>query len=200
MGYTFQASKYWIGIIFTSKVYQWGIFFTPKSIWMGKIWKIVYEWVHCLLYEVYEWVCFSTSTSIWIGWHPGTPTARPYPKSWQVTPPPPLWPQLTTHKTNFHSRELEFYELFWVFTIIACLMLLNYWGYTCVSNKFWYVVITVRYRHIISQDVRNIYLQFIYLCQIRMHVATKRLLVEDLRQDTPRFTVSQLNYNQILVL
>ena len=66
------------------------IYYGSPCIWKGKIWKIVYviEWVQFSLWEVYEWVCFLTSPSKWIGWGPGTPAARPYPKSWQVTPPP----------------------------------------------------------------------------------------------------------------
>ena len=78
-GYTFQASKYMNGYHFHIKSIWMGYLFHPKSIWMGKIWKIVYEWV-CF---------FLTSPSIWIGRGPGTPVAHPYPKSWQVNPPPP---------------------------------------------------------------------------------------------------------------
>ena len=42
-----------------------------------------------LLWNVCEWICFITSPCIWMGWGPGTPAAHPFPKPYQVTPPPP---------------------------------------------------------------------------------------------------------------
>ena len=73
-----------------------GYLFHPKSIWMGKFWKIgyqwgqfskiVYKWGQFSMWEVYEWVMFFTWPGIWMGWGSGTPAAHPYPKSWQVTP------------------------------------------------------------------------------------------------------------------
>ena len=96
MGYTFQASQYMNGYHFYIKSISIGYLFQPKSIWMGKIWKIVYEWGQFSkivyewgqfsIWEVYEWVMFFTWPSIWMGWGSGTPAAHPYPKSWQVTP------------------------------------------------------------------------------------------------------------------
>ena len=101
----------WNGVYFSGlPVYEWvsflhqkyinGVSFSPKSIWMGKIWnivyewgqfsKIVYEWGQFSIWEVYEWVMFFTWPGIWMGWGSGTPAAHPYPKSWQVTPPVPL--------------------------------------------------------------------------------------------------------------
>ena len=98
MGYTFQASQYMNGYHFYIKSISMGYLFHPKSIWMGKIWKIVYEWGQFSkivyewgrfsIWEVYEWVMFFTWPGIWMGWGSGTPAAHPYPKSWQVTPPP----------------------------------------------------------------------------------------------------------------
>ena len=98
MGYTFQASQYMIGYHFYIKSISMGYLFHPKSIWMGKIWKIVYEWGQFSkivyewgqfsIWEVYEWVMFFTWPGIWMGWGSGTPAEHPYPKSWQVTPPP----------------------------------------------------------------------------------------------------------------
>ena len=98
MGYTFQASQYMNGYNFYIKSISMGYLFHPKSIWMGKIWKIVYEWGQFSkivyewgqfsIWEVYEWVMFFTWPGIWMGWGSGTPAAHPYPKSWQVTPPP----------------------------------------------------------------------------------------------------------------
>ena len=40
-----------------------------------------------------------------MGWGPGTPAAHPYPKSWQVTPPPPcpLWPDKSVVFTRVDS-------------------------------------------------------------------------------------------------
>ena len=90
MGYTFQASQYMNGYHFHIKSISMGYLFHPKSIWMGKFWKIVYEWGQFSIWEVYEWVMFFTWPSIWMGWGSGTPAAHPYPKSWQVTPPPPV--------------------------------------------------------------------------------------------------------------
>ena len=109
MGYTFQASKYMNGYHFHIKSISMWYLFYPKSIWMGKFWKIVYEWGQFWkivyewgqfwkmvyewgqfsIWEVYEWVLFFTWPSIWMGWGSGTPAAHPYPKSWQVNPPPP---------------------------------------------------------------------------------------------------------------
>ena len=80
MGYTCHVSKYMNWYHFHFKSISIGYLFHPKSIWMGKIWKIVYEKVQFSLWEVYEWVFFLTSPRIWIGWGPGTPAARPYPK------------------------------------------------------------------------------------------------------------------------
>ena len=98
MGYTFQASQYMNGYHFYIKSISMGYLFHPKSIWMGKFWKIVYEWGQFSkivyewgqfsMWEVYEWVMFFTWPGIWMGWGSGTPAAHPYPKSWQVTPPP----------------------------------------------------------------------------------------------------------------
>ena len=98
-GILFRPPSIWTGIIFTSKVYQWGIFFTQKVYeWVkfekivyewGQFSKIVYEWGQFSIWEVYEWVMFFTWPGIWMGWGSGTPAAHPYPKSWQVTPPPP---------------------------------------------------------------------------------------------------------------
>ena len=98
MGYTFQVSQYMNGYHFYIKSIIMGYLFHPKSIWMGKIWKIVYEWGQFSkmvyewrqfsIWEVYEWVMFFTWPGIWMGWGSGTPAAHPYPKSWQVTPPP----------------------------------------------------------------------------------------------------------------
>ena len=97
MGYTFQASRYMNGYNFFIKSISVGYLFHPKSIWMGKIWKIVYEWGQFSkivyewgqfsIWEVYEWVMFFTWPGIWMGWGSGTPAAHPYPKPWQVTPP-----------------------------------------------------------------------------------------------------------------
>ena len=84
-GILFMPPSIWMGIIFTSKVYQWDIFFTKMymnglnlkiCIWMGTIFAM----------GVYEWVCFSASPSIWMGWAPGTPAAHPYSKTRQVAP------------------------------------------------------------------------------------------------------------------
>ena len=101
MGYIFQASQYMNGYHFHIKSISMGYHFHPKSIWMGKFWKIVYEWGkfwkivyewgQFSIWEVYEWVMFFTWSSIWMGWGSGTPAAHPYPKSWQVTPPPRGW-------------------------------------------------------------------------------------------------------------
>ena len=98
MGYTFQASQYMNGYHFYIKSISMGYLFHPKSIWMVKIWKIVYEWGQFSkivyewgqfsIWEVYEWVMFFTWPGIWMGWGSGTPAAHPYPKPWQVTPPP----------------------------------------------------------------------------------------------------------------
>ena len=98
-GILFRPPSIWMGIIFTSEVYQWGIFFTKKVYEWVKFWKIVYEWGQFSkivyewgqfsIWEVYEWVMFFTWPGIWMGWGSGTPAAHPYPKSWQVTPPPP---------------------------------------------------------------------------------------------------------------
>ena len=79
----------WNGVYFSGlQVYEWvsfslqsismGHLFHPKSIWMGTIFAIESIWMGMFL----------TSPSIWMGWGPGTPPARPYRKSWQVTPPP----------------------------------------------------------------------------------------------------------------
>ena len=102
MGYTFQASQYMNGYHFYIKSISMGYLFHPKSIWIGKIWKIVYEWGQFSkkvyewgqfsIWEVYEWVMFFTWPGIWMGWGSGTPAAHPYPKSWQVTPPPVIKP------------------------------------------------------------------------------------------------------------
>ena len=115
-GILFRPPSIWMGIIFTSKVYQWGIFFHPKSIWMGKIWKIVYEWGQFskIVYEwgqfsiwkVYEWVMFFTWSGIWMGWGSGTPAAHPYPKSWQVTPPPPQKNYISHHVYCLSQTEM----------------------------------------------------------------------------------------------
>ena len=111
-GILFRPPSIWMGIIFTSKVYQWGIFFHPKSIWMGTIWKmvyewgqfskIVYEWGQFSIWEVYEWVMFFTWPGLWMGWGSGTPAAHPYPKSWQVNPPPPH-PWVLRHIQRYFS-------------------------------------------------------------------------------------------------
>ena len=39
----YRPPSIWMGILYTSKVYQWGIIFYSKSIWTGKMWKIVHE-------------------------------------------------------------------------------------------------------------------------------------------------------------
>ena len=87
MGYTFQASMYMNGYHFHFKRISMGYLFHPKSIWMGTI-AIGSIWMGMFL----------TSPSIWMGWGPGTPAARPYPKSWQVTPPPPLRERILQYK------------------------------------------------------------------------------------------------------
>ena len=81
-GILFRLQSIWMhGYHFHIKSIKWGIFFTQK----------VYEWVKFeKLYmngynfrygiEVYDWFCFLTSLCIWMGWGPGTPVARPYPK------------------------------------------------------------------------------------------------------------------------
>ena len=81
-GVCFSGLQVYEWVSFSHQKYINGLFFHPKSIWMGIISKIVYEWVQFSIWEVYEWVCFSTSPSLWMGW-------GPYPKPWQVTPPPP---------------------------------------------------------------------------------------------------------------
>ena len=80
--------------VYTDVRLEWGIsmgyLFRPKSIWMGKIWKIVYGWVQFSLWEVYERVCFLILPSIWIGWGPGLqPHVRT--KIYGMTTPPPPW-------------------------------------------------------------------------------------------------------------
>ena len=112
MGYTFQASQYMNGYHFYIKSISMGYLFHPKSIWMGTIWKmvyewgqfskIVYEWGQFSIWEVYEWVMFFTWPGLWMGWGSGTPAAHPYPKSWQVNPPPPH-PWVLRHIQRYFS-------------------------------------------------------------------------------------------------
>ena len=116
------------GYHFYIKSISMGYLFHPKSIWMGKIWKIVYEWGQFSkivyewgqfsIWEVYEWVMFFTWPGIWMGWGSGTPAAHPYPKSWQVTPhPPPPPPRgygvkgLVTRNTHVKSLPLTVHSL-----------------------------------------------------------------------------------------
>ena len=74
------------------------------------------KWGQFSIWEVYEWVMFFTWPSIWMGWGSGTPAAHPYPKSWQVTPPPP-WKIIST----LPYALLLCSELLCFYVIIACL-------------------------------------------------------------------------------
>ena len=89
-GYTFQASNqvyewvsfshqnYITGVSFSSKKYMngWNL---RISIWKGTIFAMECIWTGLFL----------TSPCIWMEWGLGTPAALPYPKPWQVNPPPP---------------------------------------------------------------------------------------------------------------
>ena len=92
----------WNRVYFSGlQVYEWvsfslqkyinGVsFFYQKCIWMGKIWKKKSIWMCTIFAMGYIWMgIFLASSSIWMEWGPETPVAHPYPKSWQVTPPPP---------------------------------------------------------------------------------------------------------------
>ena len=80
-----NQSSIWMCIIFSSKVYQWVSFYS--KIYMNRYNVKNYIQVQFSQLSVYEWVCFCTLLSIWMGWVPGTPAVRMYPKSWQKTHP-----------------------------------------------------------------------------------------------------------------
>ena len=125
-GVYFSGLQLYECVWFSRQKYINGVSFSPKSIWMGKIWKKVYEWVQFSLLEVYEWVCFLTSP-IWMGWGRGTQAARPYPKSRQVTAsyPPPFHPRDTG---SLKSELRSFLDDVLPVWISSCRLWLNFWG------------------------------------------------------------------------
>ena len=59
-GVYFSGLQVYEWVSFSHQEYMNGYLFHPKSIWMGNIWKIVYEWGQFSIWEVYEWVMFFT--------------------------------------------------------------------------------------------------------------------------------------------
>ena len=64
-----------------------------RSVWVTAATQLIWLKTIFTMVSTCIWMgLFFTSLSIWIWKGPGTPSARPYPKAWQVTPSPSPFP------------------------------------------------------------------------------------------------------------
>ena len=91
-GILYRPPSIWMGIIFTSKVYEWGIFFTQKVYEWVKFENLYNEWVHFSIWKYVNGSVFF-NFAVYMNWlGSGDSSRTSVPKNMaSYHPPPPSW-------------------------------------------------------------------------------------------------------------